>query len=147
MIGALRGAIFEALKKKEEFIQMLKRLFDECRDDKFKEFLQLMIKDGEDDTHMLKHLNLQNIMKRGLSIKFKAPEIVIDDSFIKKIIDVDSAKDSLKIAIDQINTNIEYYEHIADHSVFPEVKRLFRLIADKDLEDKARMKALYDLLR
>ena len=95
---------------------------------------------------MLKHLNLHSIIKFGLSLKFEAPKIEIDQELIKGITDIQGAVEILKVAIDQLNANIEYYEHIADHSLFPEVKRLFRIIADKELEDKSRMKALKDMI-
>ncbi len=146
MIAALRGAVMEALKREEEDNEMFKRLAGECKDDKLKEFLEFMAKDTEEDIHMLKHLNLHSIIKFGLHIKFEAPKIEIDESLVKGIKDVESAKEILKVAVDQLDTNIEYYEHIAEHALFPEVKRLFRIVADKELEDKSRVRALMDML-
>jgi hypothetical protein len=60
--------------------------------------------------------------------------------------DLQGAKEILKLAGDELNADIEYYEHIAAHSIFPEVKRLFRIIGDKELEAKYRIKAFVDLL-
>ena len=146
MIAALRGAVFEAIKREEENFKMFQRLADEAKDDKLKEFLLLMAEDTKKDIKMLKNLNLRSIMKFGLRFKFEAPKIEIDESTVRAIKDVAGAKEILKIAIDQLNVNIEYFEHIADHSFFPEVKRLLRIIADKELEDKSRLKALFDLI-
>jgi len=146
MIAALRGAVIEAVRRGEEELKMYERLEGETEDEKLKDFLKFMAEDTKKDIHMLKHLNLHSIIKFGLHIKFEAPKIEIDETLIDGIKDKPAAREMLKIAIDQINANIEYYDHIAEHSIFPETKRLFRIISDKDLEDKSRLKALYDLL-
>jgi rubrerythrin len=146
MIAALRGAVYESLKREEENKAMFDRLAAEARDHGLKEFFKAVAKDTEADIHMLKNLNLHSIVKFGLSIKFAAKRVEINDRLVKSIRDTKSAKECLKVAIDQVNANIEYYEHIADHSVFPETKRLFRIIADKELEHKSRLRALNDML-
>lgn len=146
MIAALRGAVYEALKREEDCLAMFERLEGESDDSVFKGFLKFMADDTKKDIHMLKHLNLHSIIKFGLTIKFEAPKVNIDEKLISGIQDKAAAKESLKIAIDQMKTNIEYYEHIAEHSIFPEVKRLFRIIGDKELEDMSRLKALNDML-
>ncbi|MBW2967972.1 hypothetical protein KY362_05795, partial [Candidatus Woesearchaeota archaeon] len=136
MIAALRGAIYEALRREEEDQKMFKRLAEECKDPPLCQFLTSLAEDTERDMHMLKHLNLRSIIKYGLALKFEAPKVEIDNTLLNSITDKPGARETLKIAIDQIDTNIEYYEHIANHSIFPEVKRLFRLLSDKELEDK-----------
>lgn len=146
MIAQLRGAVYEALKREEDSLAMFERLAEETKDPMFKGFLKFMAEDTKADIHMLKHLNLHSIIKFGLHIKFEAPKVKIDDTLITGITDKAGAREALKIAIDQKTTNIEYYEHIAEHSIFPEVKRLFRIIGDKELEDKSRLKALNDML-
>lgn len=146
MIAALRGAVYEALKREEEDFKMFTRLAQETQEPALQEFLLSLAKDTQEDMHMLKHLNLHSIVKYGMALKFEAPKISIDENLVKSIADTAAAKELLNIAIDELNMNIEYYEHIANHSIFPEVKRLFHLLADKELEDKSRIKALYDLL-
>lgn len=146
MIAALRGAVFEALKREEESLKMFERLASETRDEKLKDFLMFMARDTKDDIRMLKHLNLHSIIKFGLHIRFESPKVEIDEDTVRQIRDKEGAKEVLKVAIDQLDANIEYYNHIADHSIFPEVKRLFRIVSDKELEDKSRLKALMDLL-
>ena len=146
MIAALRGAIFEALKREEEDLKMFERFCAESKDPAMKDFFKALADDTKEDMKMLKNLNLHSIMKFGLTIKFKAPAVEIDDKLVRSIKDKEAARECLKLALDQLNTNIEYYEHIAEHSVFPETKRLLRIIADKELEDKSRVKALMDLL-
>jgi rubrerythrin len=146
MIAALRGAIIEALKREEENLNMFERLASEAKDKKLKDFLKLMAEDTKKNTDMLKHLNLHSIMKFGLRLKFKVPEIEIDETITAAITDVQGAKDILKIALDQLNVNIEYYDHIAEHSIFPESKRMFRILSDKELEDKSKVKAFLDMI-
>ena len=146
MIAALRGAIYEALKRQEDELEMFERLAGEAKDEKLKYFLKFMAEDTKKNISMMKHLNLHSIIKFGLHMKFEAPKIVIDETMVNAIADKAGAREILKIAIDQLNANIEYYEHIAEHSLFPEVKRLFRILSDKELEDKSRMNAFMDLL-
>jgi rubrerythrin len=146
MIAALRGAVFEGIKREEENLKMFERLASEAKDAKLKEFLKFMAEDTKKDIHMLKHLNLHSIMKFGMKLKFESEKLDIDGKLTGAIKDTQEAKEILKVAIDQLNANIEYYDHIAEHSVFPESKRLFRILSDKELEDKSRVKALYDLL-
>jgi rubrerythrin len=146
MLAALRGAIYEALKREEENLKMFERFCAESDDEALKGFFRALAEDTKQDMKMLKNLNLHSIMKFGMRIKFKAPKVEIDSALVDSIKNKEAARQCLKLSIDQLNTNIEYYEHIADHSVFPENKRLLRIIADKELEDKSRVKALLDLL-
>ncbi|MBW2965289.1 hypothetical protein KY363_07570 [Candidatus Woesearchaeota archaeon] len=146
MIAALRGAVVEALNREEENLKMFRRLVNEAKDQGLKDFFDSLIKDTEADIHMLKRINLHSIMKFGLVMKFETPKVEIDEKLVKSISDKAGAKGILKIAIDQSSTNIEYYEHIADNSIFAETKRLFRIIADKELEHKSRLLALMDFL-
>lgn len=146
MIAALRGAVYEALKRQEDELEMFERLAGEAKDEKLKDFLKFMAEDTKKDINMMKHLNLHSIIKFGLHMKFEAPKVVIDETMVNAITDKAGAREILKVAIDQLNVNIEYYDHIAEHSLFPEVKRLFRILSDKELEDKSRMKAFMDLL-
>jgi rubrerythrin len=146
MISALRGAIFEALKREEEIEKMYERLAGEAKDHALKEFFSSLARDARRDTNMLKHLDLHSIIKFGLAIKFDAHGCKVDEHLVKGIADKANANELLKIATDQMDANIEYYEHIAAHSIFPDVKRLFRIIADKELEHKCLLKSLSDFL-
>jgi len=147
MIAALRGAVYEALTRKEEMRKLYDRLASESKDKMLKDFFLVLADDCTKDTYLLKRLDLHSIIKFGLAIKFEVPKFEIDERIIKSSIkDVANAKELLKLATDELNADIEYYEHIAAHSIFPEVKRLFRIIGDKELEAKYRMKAFTDLL-
>ncbi|HII71394.1 TPA: hypothetical protein HA265_01415 [Candidatus Woesearchaeota archaeon] len=146
MIAALRGAITEALKREEENVKMFERLAGEAKDAKLKEFLTTLGDDSKKDIDMLKHLNLHSIMKFGLRLKFKTPQIEIDEEFLRQVKDLQGAKDILKLVLDQLNTNIEYYDHVAEHTIFPEAKRMFRILSDKELEDKSKVKAFLDMI-
>jgi len=147
MIAALRGAVYEALTRKEEMRKLYDRLAGEAKDKVLKDFFLVLAEDCNKDTYLLKRLDLHSIIKFGLAIKFEVPKFEIDERIIKSSVkDVTNAKELLKLAADELNADIEYYEHIAAHSIFPEVKRLFRIIGDKELEAKYRMKAFMDLL-
>lgn len=146
MISALRGAVYEALKREEDIDKMYERLASEAKDTALKEFFASLAHDAKRDMTMLKHLDLHSIIKFGLAIKFDAPGCKVDERLVNAIKDKANAKEMLKIASDQMDVNIEYYEHIAAHSIFPDVKRLFRIIADKELEHKCLLKSLSDLI-
>ncbi len=146
MITQLRGAVFEALKREEETLSMYERFTKEAKDKALQDFFIALSNDVKTDIHMMKNLNLHSIVKFGLSIKFQTRTCSIDEKNIATIHDKAGAKEILKLAIDEINADIEYYEHIADHALFPEVKRLFRIIADKELDHKCKLKALQDLI-
>jgi rubrerythrin len=146
MIAALRGAVFEALKREDDMVAMFDQLTSEAKDDVLKKFFHALAEDARRDVHMLKRLDLHSIVKFGLAIKFEAPSCKVDEHTVKTIKDVAGAKEQLKIALDQLNVNIEYCEHIAEHALFPDVKRLFRILADKELEHKCILKAMMDLL-
>lgn len=146
MIAALRGAVYEALKREEETLSMYERFAKEAKDKALQDFFTAMANDVKDDIHTLKNLNLHSIVKFGLAIKFHVRTCSIDEQSISTVQDKAGAGEILKLAIDEINADIEYYEHIAEHSLFPEVKRLFRIISDKELEHKCKLKALQDLL-
>ena len=79
MIAALRGAVYEALKREEEDYKMFMRLAGESKDAALSDFLHGMAKDTQEDMHMLKHLNLHSIVKYGMALKFEAPKVSIDD--------------------------------------------------------------------
>jgi hypothetical protein len=147
MIAALRGAVYEALTRKEEMRKLYERLSGEAKDNLVKDFFKVLADDCAKDTYLLKRLDLHSIIKFGLAIKFEVPKFEIDERLIKTgVKDLQGAKEILKLAGDELNADIEYYEHIAAHSIFPEVKRLFRIIGDKELEAKYRIKAFVDLL-
>jgi rubrerythrin len=146
MIAALRGAVYEALKREEEIHAMYRRFETESKDAALKDFFRRLAEDTKKDSDLMRRLDLHSMVKFGLSLKFDTPKVDIDEKTAKSIKDLAVAKDILKIATDELNADIEYYEHIAAHSLFPEVKRLFRIIADKKLEHKLRIKALGDLL-
>lgn len=146
MIAALRGAVFESLKREEDIDKMYGRLAGEAKDLALKEFFTSLAHDTKRDMTMMKHLDLHSIIKFGLAIKFDAPSCKVDEQLVKAIADKANAKELLKIASDQMDVNIEYYEHIASYSIFPDVKRLFRIIADKELEHKCLLRSLSDLI-
>ena len=146
MITQLRGAVYEALKREEETLSMYERFSKEAKDKALQDFFVAMANDVKTDIHMMKNLNLHSIVKFGLAIKFQTRTCSIDEKDISTIQDKEGSKEILKLAIDEINADIEYYEHIADHALFPEVKRLFRIIADKELDHKCKLKALEDLI-
>ncbi|MFC1740952.1 hypothetical protein ACFL3V_00245 [Nanoarchaeota archaeon] len=146
MIAAMRGAVYEALKREEKSFDMYVRLRQEAKDQVLKDFFFMLAEDTKKDMHTLKHLNLHSIIKFGLAIKFSTPQFEIDDKILKGITDKPGALDIIKLCIDEVNADIEYYEHISNNTLFPEVKRLFRIISDKELEHKAKLLALRDLL-
>ncbi|MBU2560828.1 MAG: hypothetical protein KKD17_00900 [Nanoarchaeota archaeon] len=146
MIVALRGAVYEALKREEETLQMYERFVNEAKDKALQDFFSAMVNDVKGDIHTLKNLNLHSIVKFGLAIKFQVRTCSIDERTAASMTDKEGTKEILKLAVDEVNADIEYYEHVAEHSLFPEVKRLFRIIADKELEHKCKIKALQDLI-
>ncbi len=146
MIAALRGAVYEALKREEDIVSMYDTLSKESKDEVLHRFFHDISEDARRDIHMIKRLNLQSIVKFGLSIKFQAPSCKVDEHMAKSIKDIAGAKEQLKIALDQMNANIEYYEHVSDHALSIDVRRLFRILADKELEHKCLLKALEDLI-
>ncbi|MBN1544167.1 hypothetical protein JW898_01760 [Candidatus Woesearchaeota archaeon] len=146
MISALRGAVYEALKREEETFRMYERFSKEAKDKVLRDFFSAMADDVKGDIHTLKNLNLHSIIKFGLSIKFQVRTCLIEEKTAASITDKAGAKEILKLALDEVNTDIEYYEHIAEHSLFPEVKRMFRIIADKELEHKCKIKAFEDII-
>jgi rubrerythrin len=146
MIAALRGAVYEALKREEDIASMYDRLSRESKDEVMQTFFRTLADDARKDIHMLKRLDLHSIVKFGLAIRFEAPTCKVDEHMARSIKEVATAKEQLKIATDQMDTNIEYYNHIADHALSPDVKRLFRILADKELQHKCLLKALADLL-
>lgn len=146
MIAALRGAVYEALRREEETLKMYTRFGNEAKDQVLRDFFKLLAQDVKTDIRTMKRLDLHSIVKFSLAIKFQVSKCQIDERTAKSIKDIENAKDILKVAIDEINTEIEYYNHISEHSIFPEVKRLFRIIGDKELEHKCKLKALMDLL-
>jgi len=146
MITALRGAVYEALKREEETLSMYERLSKEAKDQYVKDFFIALAKDVKADITTMKNLNLHSIVKFGLAIRFNVSSCQIDEQGASKIQDKEGVAELLKLAIDELDADIEYYEHIAEHSLFPEVKRLFRILADKELEHKCKLKALQDLI-
>ena len=146
MIATLRSAVYEALKKEEETFNMYTRFSNESKDQVLKDFFKSLAHDTQTDINTIKHLNLHSIIKFGLTIKFQVSKLQIDERTAKNIKDVAGAKDILKITIDKINADIEYYNHISEQSIFPEVKRLFHIVRDKKLEDKRKIKALMDFM-
>jgi len=146
MISALRGAVMDALRREEESLNLYIRLGKEATDKIVTDFFSALENDIRKDLDTLKRLNLYSIVKFGLAIKFVTSSCNIDEKGIKEIKDVAGTKELLKLAESEINTDIEYYEHISNHSLFPEVKRLFRILADKELEHKCKIRALQDLL-
>ncbi len=145
-LAAIRGAIFEALKRGEETYSMYDRFSKEAKDKLIADFFRGLADEVRSHMTRLKNLNIHSIAKFGLTIRFETTPFSIDEKHIMGLIDKDGSKELLKLAIDEINADIEYYNHIAEHSVFPETKRMFRVIADKELDHKSKMKALMDLL-
>jgi rubrerythrin len=146
MIAALRAAVYEALKREEETFNMYTRFSNEAKDQILRDFFRSLAQDVKTDIETMKRLDLHSIVKFGLAIKFQVSKCRIDERTAKSIKDVAGAKELLKVAIDEINADIEYYNHISEHSIFPEVNRLFRIIGDKELDHKCKLKALTDLL-
>ncbi|MFH1668640.1 MAG: ferritin family protein [Candidatus Woesearchaeota archaeon] len=145
-ISAVRGAVFEGLKRQEEIFAMYDRFSKEATDKILSDFFRSLADDVKGHIDMMKHLNLHSIVKFGLPIKFNIKSFHFDQEKLHHIKDKANAKELLKLGIDEVNADIEYYEHIANHALFPEVKRIFRVLADKELDHKSKMKVLYDVL-
>jgi hypothetical protein len=79
MIAALRGAVYEALTRKEEMRKLYERLSGEAKDNLVKDFFKVLADDCAKDTYLLKRLDLHSIIKFGLAIKFEVPKFEIDE--------------------------------------------------------------------
>ncbi len=146
VIAAMRGAVFEALKRQEETFSMYDRFSKEATDKILSDFFRSLADDVKGHIDMMKQLNLHSIIKFGLPIKLDITSFHFDQEKLHHIKDKANALELLKLGIDEVNADIEYYDHIAEHALFPEIKRLFRVLADKELDHKSKMKVLYDIL-